>query len=87
MPCIHCKQHGGILLGGGRITLLENRLQYGHTESMPALHMITFRCDGALFKRMEEFAQQREIDRTSVLKLALHYYLNCLTGRSSNPQS
>ena len=54
---------------------------------MPALHMITFRCDGALFKRLEEFARQREIDRTSVLKLALHYYLNCLSGRSSNPPS
>ena len=39
---------------------------------------------GALFKRLEEFAQQREIDRTSVLKLALHCYLNCL---GSNPPS
>ena len=54
---------------------------------MPTLHMITFRCPEALFHRLEAFARQREIDRTSVLKLALHYYLNCLTGRSSNPQS
>ena len=56
-------------------------------SSMPALHMITFRCDAELFQRLEEFARQREIDRTSVLKLALHYYLNCLSGRSSNPPS
>ena len=54
---------------------------------MPALHMITIRCDAVLFQRLEEFARQREIDRTSVLKLALHYYLNCLSGRSSNPPS
>lgn len=56
-------------------------------SDMPTLHMITFRCPEALFKRLEEFARQREIDRTSVLKLALHYYLNCLSRRSSNPQS
>ena len=56
-------------------------------SSMPALHMITIRCDAELFQRLEEFARQREIDRTSVLKLALHYYLNCLSGRSSNPPS
>ena len=52
---------------------------------MPTLLMITFRCENALFERLEDFAQQRNIDRTSVLKLALHYYLNCLSGRSSNP--
>lgn len=54
---------------------------------MPTLHMITFRCPEALFNRLEKFARQRGIDRTSVLKLALHYYLNCLSRRSSNPQS
>ena len=54
---------------------------------MPSLHMITFRCQAALFERLERFARQRGLDRTSVLKLALHYYLNCLSGRSSNPPS
>ena len=38
--------------------------------------MITFRCRTELFERMERFAQARNIDRTSVLKLALHFYLN-----------
>ncbi len=51
---------------------------------MPPLHMITFRCEKALFEKLENFARQREIDRTSVLKLALHYYLNCLRRRSLN---
>ena len=40
------------------------------------LHMITFRCDAELFERLERFSIERNIDRTSVLKLALHYYLN-----------
>ena len=82
LPCTPYKSTNP--LGAAHITFLANRLKSGHTRSMPALHMITFRCDGALFKRLEEFAQQREIDRTSVLKLALHYYLNCL---GSNPPS
>lgn len=43
---------------------------------MNNLHMITFRCRAELFERIERFAQARNIDRTSVLKLALHYYLN-----------
>ncbi len=43
---------------------------------MNNLHMITFRCRTELFERIERFAQARNIDRTSVLKLALHYYLN-----------
>lgn len=43
---------------------------------MNKLQMITFRCKGELFERMERFAYKRNIDRTSVLKLALHYYLN-----------
>ena len=54
---------------------------------MPALHMITFRCQNDLFERLEHFARQRQLDRTSVLKLALHYYLNCLSGRSSKTPS
>lgn len=52
---------------------------------MPALHMITFRCKTSLLERLDQFARQRQLDRTSVLKLALHYYLNCLSRRSSNP--
>ncbi|MDO5471882.1 MAG: hypothetical protein Q4F35_00960 [Akkermansia sp.] len=43
---------------------------------MNALHMITFRCRNELFARLEQFAKARNIDRTSVLKLALHFYLN-----------
>lgn len=51
---------------------------------MPSLHMITFRCQQALFERLEKFAQERGLDRTSVLKLALHYYLNRLDSSSLN---
>ncbi len=40
------------------------------------LHMITFRCTQSLFRRLEHFALSRNIDRTSVLKLALHFHLN-----------
>lgn len=43
---------------------------------MNTLHMITFRCNSELFDRLEQFARSRNIDRTSVLKLALHFYLN-----------
>ncbi len=43
---------------------------------MNLLHMITFRCRNELFSRLEQFARSRNIDRTSVLKLALHFYLN-----------
>lgn len=39
--------------------------------------MITFRCNEALFARMEALSLRYGIDRTSVLKLALHFYLNC----------
>jgi len=44
---------------------------------MSSLRTITFRCPQELFARLERFALSRNIDRTSVLKLALHYYLNC----------
>ncbi len=47
-----------------------------HTGGMNALHMITFRCRHELFSRLEMFSRARNIDRTSVLKLALHFYLN-----------
>lgn len=43
---------------------------------MNALRMITFRCDHPLYSRMDGFSGSHEIDRTSILKLALHFYLN-----------
>ncbi len=43
---------------------------------MPNLLMITFRCRQELFTRLEKFAIERNIDRTSAIKLALHFYLN-----------
>lgn len=51
---------------------------------MPSLHMITFRCGESLFLRLEQFALRHGIDRTSVLKLALHYYLNHLSSPPRN---
>ncbi len=39
-------------------------------------HMITFRCLPELFIRLERFVRLHNIDRTSALKLALHFYLN-----------
>lgn len=47
-----------------------------HNPGMASLYMITFRCPQDLYERMEHFAHSRNIDRTSVLKLALHFYLN-----------
>lgn len=43
---------------------------------MNTLHMITFRCGHPLYGRMELFCDAQNIDRTSVLKLALHFFLN-----------
>lgn len=43
---------------------------------MANLLMITFRCRWDLFERLERFSVERNIDRTSAIKLALHYYLN-----------
>jgi len=43
---------------------------------MPSPKMISFRCHRNLFRRLSIFANLRNIDRTSALKLALHYYLN-----------
>lgn len=45
-------------------------------RSMANLLMITFRCRWDLFERLEKFSIERNIDRTSAIKLALHYYLN-----------
>lgn len=47
-----------------------------HYICMNSLHMITFRCKNELFDRLENFSLSRNLDRTSVLKLALHFYLN-----------
>ena len=48
--------------------------------------MITFRCKWDLFERLEKFAIERNIDRTSAIKLALHYYLNLReTPEGSSP--
>lgn len=47
-----------------------------HYEIMNDLRMITFRCDHPLYNRMEGFGGNYELDRTSVLKLALHFFLN-----------
>jgi predicted transcriptional regulator len=43
---------------------------------MTPLRIITFRCRRELFERLEQFAAARNIDRTSALKLAVHFYLN-----------
>lgn len=43
---------------------------------MNTLYMITFRCDKTLYARIEGFSYDRNLDRTSVLKMALHFYLN-----------
>lgn len=58
-------------------TTLETHLEVSHDNVMTKLHMVTFRCSTELFERLEKFAVERDIDRTSVLKLAVHYYLNC----------
>lgn len=47
--------------------------------------MLSFHCRRHLFLRMERFALQRNIDRTSVLKLALHYHLNRLASQRGIP--
>ncbi len=55
--------------------------------------MVSFHCRPDLFERMERFAIQRNIDRTSVLKLALHFHLNRLLnqqteeGRTEEPRT
>ena len=43
---------------------------------MKPAHMISFRCANAIFERLEQFALERNIDRTSALRLALHFFLN-----------
>lgn len=53
---------------------MNKKLQ--HNVAMSSLKMITFRCPEDLFRRLEHFAVAKSIDRTSALKLAIHYYLN-----------
>ncbi len=43
---------------------------------MSRYQTITFRCKEEIYERLELFAQKYGIDRTSAIKLALHYYLN-----------
>lgn len=43
---------------------------------MNSLHMVTFRCHSPLFMRMEQLCGTHGVDRTSLLKLALHFFLN-----------
>ncbi len=43
---------------------------------MSRYQTITFRCKEDIYNQLEEFAQKHGIDRTSAIKLALHYYLN-----------
>ena len=53
---------------------------------MSKQQMITFRCPWELYERLENFAIERNIDRTSAIKLAVHYYLNLLEFRAANPE-
>ena len=53
---------------------------------MSKQQMITFRCPWELYERLENFAIERNIDRTSAIKLAVHYYLNLLESRAANPE-
>ncbi len=43
---------------------------------MSRYQTITFRCKEEIFNQLEQFAEKYGIDRTSAIKLALHYYLN-----------
>ncbi len=43
---------------------------------MSRYQTITFRCKEEIYERLEQFALKHGIDRTSAIKLALHYYLN-----------
>lgn len=43
---------------------------------MNTLRMITFRCEIPLYFRLQGFCKNRTLDRTSLLKLALHFFLN-----------
>ncbi len=43
---------------------------------MSRYQTITFRCKEEIYNRLEQFALKHGIDRTSAIKLALHYYLN-----------
>lgn len=54
---------------------------------MNDLRMITFRCEHPLYSRMEGFSSSYELDRTSILKLALHFFLNLETNADTTPHS
>ncbi len=57
------------------------------TVSMSRYQTITFRCRKEVYDRLELFAQKHGIDRTSAIKLALHYYLNLkLLSPQEEPQ-
>lgn len=49
---------------------------------MHDLRMITFRCEHPLYHRIEGFGGSYGLDRTSILKLALHFFLNDTPGRA-----
>ncbi len=52
---------------------------------MSRYQTITFRCREDVFERLEAFAARHGIDRTSAIKLALHYYLNLkLVGKDAH---
>ncbi len=55
---------------------------------MSRYQTITFRCREEIYNRLEQFAQKYGIDRTSAIKLALHYYLNMKEHRAEEqPQA
>ena len=51
---------------------------------MTTLQMLSFRCRVELFRKLEQFATTRHIDRTSALKLAVHHYLNKQATKSTD---
>ncbi len=53
---------------------------------MSRYQTITFRCKEEIYNRLEQFAQKYGIDRTSAIKLALHYYLNLKLLPQEHPE-
>ncbi len=53
---------------------------------MSRYQTITFRCKEDIYNQLEEFALKYGIDRTSAIKLALHYYLNMKESEESQEQ-
>ena len=58
------------------LIFIDAKRKQFYNRLMPSQKMISFRCHRSLYRRLNTFAQLRHIDRTSALKLALHYYLN-----------